>query len=315
MALSFLGRVSSAGGRWAVGRAGLLGICLALGSGGCRQNMEPASYVTGLRVLAITAQPPQVPPGQTAALSALVVDTQGRPLRIAWSQCLAAPLQGQAVNPDCLTGADNGSLQALGSGPQIAVTMPTTAPSVQALGLPDATGGLYLPLVVAATVDGDSLVATYGLRVNLTGEPANQNPRLTDVYTVVPGSGGADAGSADSGEVLTAIDPATPLPVHAGDVLTLRVTFAPGSAESYQIPGSSSTGSPMPRTVTETLNVAYFATAGSLSGGTSGVERPDRILTLDSAHLPASGTAIDLWVIGRDERGGTDYLHRTLVLQ
>ena len=29
-------------------------------------------------------------------------------------------------------------------------------------------------------------------------------------------------------------------------------------------------------------------------------------------HLPPSGTAIDLWIVGRDERGGTDYLHRTL---
>lgn len=314
MAPRFPGRVPPAGGRWAVG-AGLLGIGLALGSGGCRQNMDPASYVTGLRVLTITAQPPQVPPGQTAAVSALVVDTQGRPLSIAWNQCLAAPLQGQAVNPDCLTGADNGSLQALGSGPQIAVTMPTT-PSVQTLGLPDATGGLYLPLVVQATVDGDSLVATYGLRVNLTGEPANQNPLLTGVYTVVPGSGGdADAGSAGTGELLTAIDPVTPLPVQAGDVLTLRVTFAPESAEPYQIPVPSSTGSSMPRTVTETLSVAYFATAGTLSGGTSGIDRPDRLLTLDSAHLPASGTAIDLWVIGRDERGGSDFLHRTLILQ
>lgn len=314
MAPGLCKRGKKAGGRRSVGLAGVFA-GLALASGGCSPKMDPATYVTGLRVLLISAQPPEVAPGQTATVSALAIDTQGRPLSADWSVCLEAPQQGQAVNPDCLTGTAGPQQQPLGSGLQVTVTMPTPS-SAKSLGLPDASGGLYLPLVAQVAAGLDSLVATYGLRVNLTGEPANQNPTLSGVYTVVPGPGSAaDAGDAGAGDVVTAIDPATPLPVHSGDVLTLRASFAAGSVETYQILPTSSAGGTAARTVTETLTVAFLATAGTVSGGTSGVDRPDRILTLDPAHLPAPGTTIDLWAIGRDERGGASFLHRTLLLQ
>jgi hypothetical protein len=42
------------------------------------------------------------------------------------------------------------------------------------------------------------------------------------------------------------------------------------------------------------------------------VSKPDTTLKLDK-YLPASGTPIDIWVVARDERGGTDALHRTLI--
>jgi hypothetical protein len=265
-------------------------------------------------VLAIKAQPPETPPGQKSMLTALTVDTMGRPLDIGWSECLLPPLQGQIVNPDCLLGPAASSRRPLGSGPQLEVTMPAMD-SVQSLGLPDATGGVYLPLIAQVTAGSDTLVASYRLRLG-TGSPANQNPMLTGVFTVVaPEAGAADAGSPGAGEVVTALDPATPPVVHSGDQLTLRASFAPGSAEAYQIQDPrGNAGTIMPRGVTETLTLSWFATAGSLSEGSSGVERPDQVLKLDQ-HLPPGGTAIDLWVVGRDERGGTDYVHRTLRFQ
>jgi hypothetical protein len=290
----------------------LAGATLLAAAGGCSNNFDPASYVNGLRVLMITGQPPEVAPGHSTSVRALVVDTQGRPIDVAWFACLQPPLQGQAVSPACVSGQDGGSLQPLGTGMQVTVAVPAM-PSIKTLGLPDASGGLYLPLVAQVAAGSDSLVATYGLRVDYMGEPLNQNPQLASVSTVTAGPGGAaDAGGA--GEVVTPIDAATPLPVHAGDQLTLRVAFAAGSAESYQITTTSTAGQMMTRTVSETLSVSYFVTAGTLSGGTSGVERPDEVLALDK-NLPPSGGTIDLWVVGRDERGGADALHRTLVVQ
>lgn len=299
---------------WLVPKAALMLPCLEILLSGCLPEQDPASYVTGLRVLAIQAQPPEAQPGQSSTLAPLVVDTRGRPLNIDWSLCLVPPFQGEAVNSNCLVADAGGTRRPLGSGLQFTVTMPM-AVSAQTLGLPDATGGVYLPLIAQARAGSDTLIASYRLRLG-TRAPANQNPMLAGVFTVVAAQdGAADAGSPGAGDTVTALDPAIPLVVHSGDQLTLRALFGSGSAETYQIQDPrGDAGTIMPRTVTETLSLSWFATAGSLSEGTSGAGLPDEILKLDQ-HLPASGTAIDLWVVGRDERGGTDYLHRTLSFQ
>lgn len=296
---------------WLVPKAALMLPCLELLLSGCLPQQDPASYVTGLRVLAIKAQPPEAQPGQSSTLVPLLVDTLGRPVNIDWSLCLVPPFQGQAVNSNCLIADAGGTRQPLGSGLQFAVTMPM-AVSAQTLGLPDATGGVYLPLIAQARAGSDTLIASYRLRLG-TPAPANQNPLLAGVFTVGAAQGGAGSPGAD--DTVTSLDPAIPRVVHSGDQLTLRAMFATGAAETYQIQDPrGDAGTIMPRTVTETLSLSWFATAGSLSDGTSGAGFPDQILKLDQ-HLPASGTAVELWVVGRDERGGMDYLHRTLTFQ
>jgi hypothetical protein len=97
--------------------------------------------------------------------------------------------------------------------------------------------------------------------------------------------------------------------VHPRGKVTLRAIFASGSAETYQValPGQT-------RTVIELLNASWYATAGSWSEQVTGEAKPDTVWTAD-IHLPPVGSLIDVWVVGRDERGGTDFLHRVLVLR
>lgn len=273
---------------------------------GCSSNDDPASYVTGLRVLAIKAEPPDIAVGAAATVTALVSSDNGAAVDVVWQQCVDPPLSGDAINLDCITQKSADFLQTVGDGLSVVATMPAAAAT---LTRPDSSGGLYLPLIARASAGADAVTASYLLRLN-QGMAANNNPALSELFVV----------SGNSGETLTAVDDATPLVVSAKERITLRAAFVPGSAEVYQIDdttGSTTTS----RTVTETLSVSWFATAGTFADAQTGSDVPDTVWHLDqtsngpSVHLPASGQTIDLWAVGRDERGGTDYLHRTVQFQ
>jgi hypothetical protein len=294
-------------------RAVLALAALAMVIAACSNHDDPASYVTGLRVIAVKAEPPEVPiGGGTTTLTTLAIDTLGRPIGVDWAVCLDPPSQGQAINPDCITQPDGGALVTAGSGTATPITVP--AIPLAALGRPDASGGVYLPLIARVSAGSDSLVASYLLRLGVIGAP-NQNPTLSGI-SIVPD--GVDGGA--SGGDLVPLDDTHPQVVHAGDKITLRATFQPDSAERYLIyDGDPRTTAP--RQVTETLAVSWFATAGTFGGASTGVDVPDTVFHLDQArngpdvHLPASGGTIELWAVGRDERGGTDFLHRSIQFQ
>ena len=267
---------------------------LAALASACTRSFTPASYVHGLRVLAVKAEPPEVAPGQSTTLTALAVDTTGAPVEVSWVACTEPALTGKgSINPDCFAAGAAPFLVPLGAGLSLTATVPNVTPSD--FGPPDASGGLYLPIVLHATSASGALDAAYGLRL-AQGTPPNQNPLLADVVEVL--ASGASV----------PIDEATPLEVHAGEELTLQARFAPGSDETYA-------GAPgQPAALTEVLSVAWFASGGSLSEAVTGLDKPDTVWRADE-DLPAPGGTIDLWIVGRDERGGTDWLHRTLVLR
>lgn len=283
-------------------------LMLSLVIPGCLPPQEPASWVSGLRILAVKAQPPEVGPGERSHLTALVVDTAGRSVHVDWSECLLGPLQGQLVNRDCVLTDRADARRPLGSGLEIDVTMPQNI-DPQRQGLPDGSGGVYLPFVAQIGAGDSALGAIYRLRLGTSlSTPVNRNPVLLGIFTIEgPLQGG-------SGEMASTLDEETPRVVHAGDALTLRADFAEGSAEPYVRKEPRGNEPPVSRRVVETLSVSWFSTAGTISVAESGSERPDAILKLDE-HLPQSGKPIDLWVVGRDERGGTDTLHRTLLFQ
>src|SRR6185312_1775150 len=138
-------------------------IALALAVAGCGvPDLGAAGLVQGLRVLGVQAEPPEVEPGQQTMLTAWVADTKGGTIDVTWSACLL-PSDGVA-NAGCTDGSGNG-LVGLGSG----LTLPVTIPDVDSsnLGPPDATYGVYLP-IVAHVVDGpDSVDAIYRLRIRV----------------------------------------------------------------------------------------------------------------------------------------------------
>jgi hypothetical protein len=279
-------------------------------------NDDPANYVTGLRVLGIAANPPDVRAGQSTTVSALVVDSDGDPVDMVWSFCTAEAKNGQPVATDCVSDGAADSLAQIANGNPVTVTMPNVTPAQ--LGRVDASGGFYVPLVANLTAGSATLTAVYSLRLNL-GLPPNQNPIVTDIATIV--GSGPDGSIGDGGAAtITPLDPANPLTVHRHDVLTLRAVFAPGSVETYDVYYGDPRTTP-PRQTTEQLSVAWFSTAGLWARTSSGDEVADQTLTFDdvkngpSPHLPASGSTVDIWAVARDERGGASWLHRTVVYQ
>jgi hypothetical protein len=266
--------------------------CVLFGLGGCQSFSDPpVSFVAGLRVLGIEAEPPQIAPGASTTVTALVVDTDGGTPAASWSQCLLPPLPGQTVNTDCVEGLAGASLQPIGNG----LTVPFVMPQVTAasLGAPDATGGVYLPLVAAVNAGPQALTAVYRLRF-ADATPANTNPTIVDLFSV------------DATGTMSALDTAAPTPVHSGGALSLTVTFTADSAQSYVAPDGTVT--------TETLTTSWFCTAGDLSFEKTSATQPVTVLHLDQ-RLPSSGAQIDLYAVAHDERGGTDFAHRTLLLQ
>jgi len=269
----------------------------------CRSSdFDPASFVSGLRVLAVKAEPPELAPGETTTLTALQVDTEGRPVALAWYRCLVKPLPDRPIADECVTGDSPSVLTAVGNGSPLEYTMPAVGPSD--LGLPDSTGGVYLPLIARATAGDGGLSFGYRLRL-ATGGPRNQNPALASVVHDQVHPKGAGTGAPDQ-----PFDEETPIASSAGQEVTLRAAFAAGSAETYDvvIPGSPT------RTVTETLSISWFATGGSFTEDVTSPGEPDTKLRLDE-RVPPPGSTMDLWIVGRDERGGADFLHRTLVVQ
>jgi len=258
----------------------------------CEKSFEPASYVQGVRVLAIKAEPAEVAPGGTTTLTALAVDTNGGLLTATWEACTEPPLVGYgAINSACLSQDAAPFLVPLGTELSLAATLPLVAPSDFAP--PDASGGLYLPIRVRVQSKNERVDAAFHLRLAQGGTP-NHNPTLTGVL-VIPAQGDP-----------IPLDEATPFAVHAGDRITMRATFSEDSAESYtlMVPGNT-------QTVTELLRVSWFATAGSWTEEVTGLAKPNTVWRAD-VHFPPAGTTIDVYVVGRDERGGVDFLHRVL---
>ena len=267
-------------------------LCFAALACACADPFDPASYVQGLRVLAVRAEPPEVAPGGSTTLTSLAVDTTGAAVQIQWTACTEPAVTGSGViNPACFGGGPAPYLVPLGSGSQVAATIPAVTPSD--FGPPDASGGLYLPIVLDAGSASGAVKASYRLRL-AQGTTPNHNPALSGMYVV----------AADG--TLTPLYEGTPLAVGPGDQVKLRVEFAAGSAETYQTLVGG--------TVTEILRASWFATGGSLSEPVTGEAKPDTVWSADE-HLPPSGGTVDLWAVGRDERGGTDFIHRSLVMR
>lgn len=276
---------------------------------GCTSEFDPASFVDKLRLLAVKAEPPDVAPGQATMLSATTANPGGNAPTITWDACLLLPppATGEAVNQDCIALPEGDpSLVPFGQGDSVAATMPMLSPSM--IGLPDQTNGFYLPVRVKLDTGTSSLVAFVQLRIflgALAANPPNRNPSLTGIFTVPVADAGADEQSP--------LDPITPAPVHENYQLNLRALVTPDSQEPYKVyDGDPRTTTP--RDVTETIRISWFTTAGHFTNDVTGVDKPDTTLILDK-HLPAPGTPIDLWVVARDERGGSDVLHRTLLFE
>jgi hypothetical protein len=157
----------------------------------------------------------------------------------------------------------------------------------------------------------ENVQAVYLLRYGLGLTPPNRNPTLAEISRV--------AGAPNSTvppEGLTPLADDSPLEVRVGEDITLRASFTSDSAETYLVPDGDPREGQL-RSVTEILRVFWYATAGSMSEDVTGGDKPDTVLTLNERlpSLGAEGALVDLYVVGREERGGIATAHRTLRLR
>src|SRR5215471_19220291 len=103
---------------------------LALVLAGCKPDLgSPASLVTGLRILGVKTDPPEVAPGMDVKTDLLVVDPNGRMAAPAsWALCLAhkPPAENNVVANDC-SQAGKQLDPIMATGPSITLTVPANA--------------------------------------------------------------------------------------------------------------------------------------------------------------------------------------------
>jgi hypothetical protein len=239
----------------------------------CGSSFAPVSLVTGLRLLGVRAEPPELRPGGSAELTALVADPKGggREVSILWARC-----DPPGVLTDLLACQKPEYLTPLGSGLDLRVQAPadylTTGPrgSVE-------ERILFLVLLVQA---GNESIAAFK-QVNVTSQdrPLNQNPKLSGVRATLPES---DA----------AIQEAAP-----GATVRFIGSWEPASAEDYLKDGE---------TKKEEMSLDWFATAGSWDRNAT-VDDPQNLWT-----APTDRQTVQFWLVLRDGRNGTDSTSFTL---
>jgi hypothetical protein len=280
---------------------------------GCSPGFDPASYVSPsqLRVLGVIADPPQAAPGQTSTLTAIAPElSDGTPITYEWAICTQPPPPGTSnVDSQCLT-KDTASflLPVASNGPTAQVTMPADE-TMARLGVPDVTGGFYLPVRVRAHAGAQRVDTIYGLRLKFPMLPDNANPTIMSMAEVDEPH---DASPMVTTELAT--DPQNPTPVAARSEITLRLLLTADSYESYPriqgIPPNL-----MITMATEQPRFLWYADAGVLTQDTTGQAQPDTVLKLDDKHAPAPGSVIRVWAVVHDDRGGTAYTERFLVVR
>jgi len=309
----------------------LAALAAVAGLAACGRGVNPPWLVNKLRVLALQAEPPEAAPGVSVALDALEADPtgMGRTLDHLWIACTPPPAApyDPCANLTALPGSDGGlplgSLAPCGSAPAVGLCLAgsgsantaTFAIPTDALPSPRAVSVATFVLVTAALTGGapaclsawqatgappaDCVVTTKQIPIdNLPPALQNHNPTLTEVDldgTALPATGGPTL-APGSEHTLTAVYPLSDSEPEIG------VRTDGGIA-------------------TETLDFAFYATAGSLDSATTG-PNPDAGGAGNNFTMPGvggdagvtSGSAVSLWVVIRDDRGGVGWLARQVLL-
>jgi hypothetical protein len=267
--------------------ARFLGLALVLlGATACSNDLPKPQVLDRLRVLALTANTPEVLPGATVTITPFVSDVRGagRALSYAVEACrdpgldfgagvsCAHDTAKQTVASTSVTLTAPRYTQAVTS---FNITVPAT---LFADALTDAVsqfnGANYLVIFTLTAADGE--VERVFRRIKVSGATKttkNTNPSISGITT-------------DAGVAVTTLPAAE---------TTLLVTAPASAAESYtELNSDGST-----ETRTENLTVSWFASEGLPENATVALARGNK-------YTPASTTTYSPFLIAvlRDERGG-----------
>jgi hypothetical protein len=288
---------------------------------GCSGQMESASLIDELRILAIRADSPEIAPGEGTVLAALWADPRGggRDVTFLWIAAAGLvdpaggfPCAAPLAPPQLANAADGGDHYEIPATPEdlierIALPGETTADiTVLALacagGAPptidelDDLGSLDLKSDLCR--GGEGMAAMKVIRVSRHETP-NTNPAIDTLLL----EGEAIPQEAQDAEIPSCAPGTACKDVSLGAILT------PSSLETYAagdvMPGA--TGSK-----DEILYISWFVTAGKLDDDRSAPDSPEEAASNKLSLAADDPDSLMLYVVAHDNRGGTDW--RTLSL-
>lgn len=288
-------------------------IWLVVVSGGCQPHFEErASLVTKPQVLAVRAEPAESNLGQMVEYEALVVTPEGpsSTVPLQWSFCAAPkPLtENNAVSAACL---DAAVLPIAGAEFTISASTPMDACQLFGPDAPpgdfrprdaDDTGGYYQPLRIETL--GQTAFVFERVTCNLSNAPLdvavefakqyvpNRNPRIFSVQAYVDGQN----------------EPLDVLP--ASQDVQIEITWESTEAETFVVFDPATQKLKWQR---ESLRVFWYATGGVFEHDVTGRDENDAALGASNTwHAPDKPAEVHLWIVLRDNRGGTDFRHLPL---
>jgi hypothetical protein len=301
----------------------------ALLGGGCEEQFKPESEVAGLRVLGLRATPAELAPGETAALSALVVDPTrpGRRNTLLWLGCEPDPLNlGRSVCSDMEALADPARLVPVsedGTPPQLPPGMSVigfnslaayTAPATLYAGLtpedPRRRGGTVGQVLLVAIAEELSPLPTRE-EVEALFERVRRRevPSVVTLFRLRVSEDAQRNHNPVLGELRAggeALAPEWTLRLAGDGPTPLELTAPDESFETYTQEGPGGV-----ETKTEQLIAAWYTTSGRfeparvvLRSGTPLVYQPPDGSRFQPFPEQRRGT---LWAVVRDVRGGQDW--------
>ena len=269
----------------------LLSVCFATAA--C-SDFDPRSLLTGPRVLGVVAEPPEVVLGDTVTLTSIeygddVVERE-------WSLCLIS--LGVFGNFACVDDAVNIRLPSSDGSVSFSLTsddidvfaiLGEFASGEEAMAALDECGEAcvgrggdeapYLDIQVELKTrwaDGTAMTTFKAVRVRFDEEERNVNPDISDL--LIDGK--------DAAETVT-----------PGSDVELSVSNRTEVLQRYIDSGG--------REYDEEVTLTWYATAGEFSTPVTFGSDLDTVLTLPT---DLTETQVDVLVVARDGRGGTDYL-------
>jgi hypothetical protein len=288
----------------------------------CFPEFEDRTYlVDEPTILAIRSTPAELRPGAEMSLEALVVSPNGtlETATLEWSFCLNARRAEErtSVTASCLAGDDLQMIESTASvlddacfrfgsvpPPSIGDEQPLRPSD------PDPTGGYFLPVRAAVTLEDASTTTAFGfvrIRCDLTGATRAIFDMFQERYTknVNP----------TIGELVLGGQTSTELRADAGASVSLTVRPSADTTEPYVV-YSAVDGALYDRD--ESLRANWYVSGGTLSVAAQTLAA-DEIREGQGfetqIELPPTAGEVHGWVVVRDDRGGADWSSFTITTE
>jgi hypothetical protein len=265
------------------------------------------STVDHARIIAVIATPPESVPSASVHYRAVIAAPDGTPApTLSWSYCRTPRSAGDntAASPACATTEERALMST-----QLAIDAPVPSdactifgsetPSGHTSARADATGGYYQPLRVALA-GGEAAVVRQRIACALPNAPLSAARDYAQHYVpnTAPSIQGmrvlADGGELDLGR----------LPQR--EVLTIELALSVDARQKYLFYDPQTGGLTIKE---EQLSATWFTTDGVFDDAITQVSETTARNQLRRAGM---GAVAELWIVVRDDRGGTAVQQQTL---